>query len=111
MTPNDIYIHINTYDFACDKILEIISGEVSDSVEALIYNVVDGECTHETLNTNDIKNIICGNGWILLDAQSLCDLLHTYNVNRGISNKMREADVATIHSLQEKIKTLKGESE
>ena len=108
---NDIYMHINTYDFVCDKILKIISGEVSNRTEALMYNVVDGECTHETLNADDIKNIICGNGWILLDAQSLCDLLHTYNVNRGINNKMREADVATIRSLQEKIKVLKGEPE
>lgn len=111
MTEGKIYIHTIFDTFVCDKILKIISDGVSDSAEALMYNVVDGECSHETLNTNDIKNIICGNGWILLDVQSFCDLLHTYNTNRGISNRMLEARAATICSLEKKIKTLKGESD
>lgn len=104
MAEGKIYIHTISDNFICDKILKIISGGVSDSAEALMYNVVDGECSRETLNTNDIKNIICGNGWILLDVQSLCDLLHTYNTNRRVSNRMLEARAATICSLEGKIK-------
>lgn len=104
MITNDIYMHINTYDFACDKILKIISGGVSDSAEALMYNVVDGECTHETLNADDIKNIILDKDWVLLDAQFLCDLLYKYNTDRKVRNKMLEARAATIRDLNDRLK-------